>query len=108
MLSVPYKNHGDTEEHFPELFQYEIIRRGGRNILINETREGEKQVFKDLHFHGGPGATLEMRGFSKTSLLNNIKQVGFVNINVYDTSIPEFGIFVGGDVSSFVISMRKP
>lgn len=108
IFSVPYNNQGVTKEHFPELFEYKIVTKSGSKVLINKTREGVVQSFENLHFHGGPGATLEMRVFSKSSLLDNIEKAGFTEIELHDNSIPEYGILIEGDASSLIISMRKP
>lgn len=60
------------EEHFPELFEYKIVTKKGNKVLINKTRQGKEQIFENLRFHSGPGETLEMRVFSRSSLLENI------------------------------------
>lgn len=107
VFSVPYKNQGTTEEHFGELFDYKIITKKGKKVLINKTLQGDVQNFEKLRFHGGPGATLEMRLFSKPSLIKNIKKAGFTNIKLYNYAIPEFGILLDKNTPSLVISMRK-
>ena len=107
IFSVPFKIQGTTEEHFPDLFDFEIVTEHSKNVLINKTKQGEEQKFENLRFHGGPGATLEMRLFSKSSLLKNIKKAGFKNIKVYDNNIPEFGIIFDKDAPSLIISMQK-
>ncbi len=107
VLTVPYKNEGLTIEHFPDLHSCRIEGKGEKRILVNRTREGQEQVFKDLIFHGGKGSTLEMRLFSKRSLLDHIRQAGFQEITIHQESFPEFGIRMEGINSSFTISMRK-
>ncbi len=108
LFSVPFKNEGVTEEHFPDLFEYEIVTRNGDRVLVNRTRQGDEQVFENLRFHGGPGATLEMRKFSRQSLLDHIEEAGFVDIKFHGTSIPEYGVLVDEDATSLIMSMRKP
>lgn len=108
IFSAPYKTNGVTEEHFPDLFDYKIIEKNGKEILVNITRDGKEQIFENLVFHGGIGATLEMRLFSKPSLLKNMETAGFNNIIFHNESIPEFGILIDEDEPSLVISMRKP
>jgi SAM-dependent methyltransferase len=108
IFSVPYNNQGTTQEHFPELFEYKIVTRNENQVLINKTREDIEQSFENLCFHGGPGATLEMRKFSKTSLLDHIAKAGFTKIKLHDNSIPEYGILLDEDADSLVISMYKP
>lgn len=108
IFSVPYKNEGITEEYFLEIFEYTIKRKKGKKVLINKTRQGNEQVFENLRFHGGPGAALEMREFSKSSLLYNIEKAGFINIKLHDNSIPEFGVLIEEVAPSLIISMHKP
>ncbi len=107
IFSVPYNNQGVTQEHFPELFEYKIVTRNESKVLINKTREGVEQIFENLCFHGGPGTTLEMRKFSKPSLLDNIEKAGFTKIKLHDNSIPDYGILLDEDSDSLTISMRK-
>lgn len=107
VFTVPYKNEGLTTEHFPDLHNYRIEGRGDKRILVNKTRDGREQVFKNLTFHGGKGATLEMRLFSIDSLLENISKAGFQEIKIHRESFPAFGIRMEGINSSFTISMRK-
>ena len=106
ILSVPFTEAGDTREHFADLYDYKITSRKGKKILINITRNGEEQVFEELRFHGGCGDTLEMRLFSKSSLVYDIKKAGFRNITFHDSNIPEYGIFHNNPQSP-VITMRK-
>ena len=107
ILSVPYYNSGETKEHYPDLHEYKISKVRGEYILHNRTKTGVKQEFSNLRFHGGPGATLEMRFFAKSSLLENIKKAGFTDIRLHEKSYPEFGIFIDPGEHSLVISMRK-
>jgi len=107
IFSVPYEMEGETLEHFPELFHYRFIERKGATVLINTTRDGREQSFDSLRFHGGGGATVEMRVFSRPSLLSEIRKAGFGEIKLYDKSIPEYGIIIEGSTPSLVISMRK-
>jgi len=107
IFSVPYEMEGETVEHFPELFHYRFIERKGATVLINTTRDGREQLFDNLRFHGGGGATVEMRVFSRLSLLSEIRKAGFGEVRLYDKSIPEYGIVVGDATPSLVISMRK-
>ena len=107
VFSVPLISNGDTIEHFPELHDYKITRRGRERILVNTTVDGRTQIFDQLRFHGGCGATLEMRVFSRNSLLEEISRAGFDDIVIHGTSLPEYGI-LQDEAKSPVISMRKP
>lgn len=83
VLTVPYGNGPDTVEHFPDLYDFKIIEDKGTYRLQNLTRAGEVQEFHDLVFHGGAGATLEMRIFSETALLRHLAEAGFEEIAVH-------------------------
>jgi SAM-dependent methyltransferase len=107
IFSVPFNNTGATVEYYPELFEYEIVKEKGKCILVNRTRQGTLQRFENPKFHGGPGATLEMRMYSRNSLIRDIEKARFTDIKIYEDSIPEFGILNDRSDSSFVISMRK-
>jgi GT2 family glycosyltransferase len=94
IFTVPYTLNPSTSEHFPDLHDYEVINRTGANpILKNITHDGREQVFDNLVFHGGSGATLEMRVFSKTGLMAELEQAGFVNIRICSEPCWEFGIY---------------
>lgn len=86
VLTVPYKKDGTTVEHFPDLHDYQILEKNGHHILRNTTKEGIEQIFENLIFHGGAGSTLEMRVFSESSLLEEIRQAGFSKIKIYKDS----------------------
>jgi SAM-dependent methyltransferase len=82
ILTVPYGHQRETIEHFPELNEFNVVERDGSFVLRNKTSTGVVQEFNDLVFHGGPGATLEMRVFSETALIQHLKDAGFANIKV--------------------------
>jgi SAM-dependent methyltransferase len=92
VLTVPMLPDGSTIEHFPDLAEYEIVTRGAERVLVNRTRAGEVQVFEDLVFHGGPGATLEMRICSLPDVLADLRGAGFVDVRPFDRPVPEYGI----------------
>ncbi len=94
VFSVPYSLKGETREHFPDLYQYEVLDpSGSKPYLRNITRAGQEQIYNDLVFHGGPGSTLEMRVFSQIGLMAELKQAGFGNIKIYSEPCWEFGIY---------------
>ncbi len=92
VLTVPLKPEGPTVEHYPELFTYEIVNLGTERVLVNRTATGDLQVFGDLVFHGGPGATLEMRMMSEPDLVDALDRTGFVDVRPFDRAIPEHGV----------------
>lgn len=93
VFTVPYVLADPTVEHFPDLYEFRIERpaNGGPPVLHNRTRDGREQTFSDLKFHGGQGATLEMRLFARNPLLAEIHAAG-LSAKVYDEAVPEFGI----------------
>ena len=97
VFSVPFSHPGGemhpTQEHFPNLFKYEIIEADGKFTLKNTTRSGEVEHFDNLVFHGGPGTTLEMRVFSEWSLLAELEQAGFQEVTIYSDSDLPHGIY---------------
>ena len=92
VLTVPFVVDGDTVEHFPELHAYRIVRDDGTAMLVNRTRDGRSQTFRNLVFHGGPGATLEMRVFSESGLLTHLREAGFSDVRVHRESVLAKGI----------------
>ena len=98
IFSVPYEP-APAIEHFPDLFRYEIVDLDGRYILKNTTRDGIQQEFTDLVFHGGPGATLEMRQFSPESIVADFREAGFADITFHSAPCPEHGIFWNIDMA---------
>lgn len=112
ILSVPFNAKGDHREHFPDLFEYTIILEGGEWRLRNTTVDGRQQEFRNLCFHGGPGAVLEMRVFSRSSLEAFLSASGFIEITFFaiDEDMQRYGIFWDGpnDANSLVLSARRP
>lgn len=95
IFSVPYSLEGETQEHFPNLHEFEIETRDGKRTLINRTRDGRIEEYSDLIFHGSSvgGETLEMRVFSETGLLKDMQQSGFKDIQIMREPYFEFGIY---------------
>ena len=106
IFTVPYILTGQTIEHFPELYDYQLIEENGRYILRNVTRTGVTQVFENLIFHGGAGETLEMRQFTESSLIEQFKQASFQDINIHKAPYFEYGIYSRHD-ASLPMSIRK-
>jgi SAM-dependent methyltransferase len=92
ILTVPFSLDPDTVEHFPDLHDFRIVDVDGRRQLHNVTRDGREQTFDDLVFHGGIGATLEMRVFSRAALERELREAGFSRVRFADEACPRFGI----------------
>jgi SAM-dependent methyltransferase len=93
VLSVPYSTDNETVEHFPELHDYELLEEGDEPILKNVKKDGAEEIFDGLVFHGGDGVTLEMRLFSESSLIYNLRKAGFSQIRIYKTPDFDHGIY---------------
>jgi SAM-dependent methyltransferase len=106
VLTVPYGKHAETVEHFPELYEYELIERDGEQIVRNRTREGVIQEFQEIVFHEGPGTTLEMRMFGEQDLLKRLAQAGFERIAIHSDDCLDFGIHWQVDWSLPVTARR--
>jgi SAM-dependent methyltransferase len=106
VFSVPYRVDGETTEHFPELFDYELSHEGAGRVLKNRTSDGRIQEFRNLAFHGGRGFTLEMRVFSLPGIRDCVARAGFSRLMVYDQDDPAFGICWQGRAGSHVIVAR--
>jgi len=91
IFSSPWESEGETAEHFPNLFDWQLVRLGSGLILLNRTADGRIETFDELNFHGGPGSTLELRVFSKNGLLANCRAAGFTGIE-FAEDYPEYGI----------------
>lgn len=92
LLTVPYMHYVGTWEHYPSLNCFEIITMPDGNKLKNITRDGDIQMYDDLVFHGGHGATLELRIYAKLSLKRELVRAGFRDIGFHRIDKPEFGI----------------
>lgn len=92
VLTVPFGFEDDTREHFPDLFNYTISDREGQRVLTNTTRDGRAEEFTDLCFHGGEGATLEMRLFSQNDLRRLCRNAGFSSVIFHGESELDTGV----------------
>ncbi len=77
VFSSPYESSGETIEHFPNLYRWEVVKFQADYVLLNRTKDGRLETFENLVFHNGPGNTLETRVFSKDGLLANCAAAGF-------------------------------
>lgn len=106
IVTVPIVGNEDATEHYPRLHRYRFERDGTGTRLVNETAEGEVEVFPEPVFHHGPGATLEMRRFSLQWLAQELKEAGFVDIEALNRDVPEWGISWNGDLSPPIVARR--
>src|SRR5256885_7181551 len=70
-----------------------MIRRPPRSTLFPYTT-----LFRSI-FHGGSGATLEMREFGATALREKLSGAGFQEAELLVDNLPEIGVLFDHDVS---------
>ncbi|MBX3647268.1 MAG: methyltransferase domain-containing protein [Rhodocyclaceae bacterium] len=107
VLTVPWVMGGETIEHFPELADYRIERRGTDRVLVGRTPDGIIREYRNLVFHGGEGETIEMRVFSKSGILGELARSGFGDIRIHAEPCEEFGI-LWKQPWSLPITARRP
>jgi SAM-dependent methyltransferase len=84
VLTVPFVDSEDpTTEHFPSLHNYQLRRSDQGEVLENVTRDGRRETFNDLTFHEGGGEVLEMRRFTRGSVVAELLKTGFEGIKIY-------------------------
>ena len=93
-------------EHFPELNEYRVVTLGSADVLINRRRDGRLEITDDLIFHGGSGATLEMRVFGRTALERMLRQPGFREVDFLTANLPRYGILFDHDTSQPLIARK--
>lgn len=104
VMSVPFVPKARTREHYPDAVGYRLDE-GGR-VLIDSVSRGD-YVAAEPVFHGGPGATLEMRLFGGLDLEANLEAAGFEAVRVHAEAILEVGV-VHPLLFSLPITARKP
>ena len=95
-------------EHFPELNEFRIVPLGDSDVLVNRRRDGSLEVRDDLIFHGGSGATLEMREFGMTALKDKLLASGFREVFFLTENLPPIGVLFDHDVSQPLIARKEP
>jgi hypothetical protein len=93
IFTVPFVLEGETIEHFPDLHNYHIYSDENGYKMDNEKANGEKETFDKLIFHGGPGATLEMRIFSRNGVVQELNKARFADIHIMEENCIEYGIY---------------
>ena len=106
-LSVPFSLQESTAERFPELHEFALVSLSGSPVLINRTREGALEIRDDLVFHGGVGATLEMRLFSQKDLCAKLALAGFQEVRFLSEPAPQFGIAYEGGWSLPMLARKQ-
>jgi SAM-dependent methyltransferase len=107
VFSVPFMKGPQTIEHFPTLYDYQLLRFGEEYYLLNRRADGSYELFDNLIFHGGPGDTLEMRFFCESDLLDQLERAGFEQIAIHTEHDPWAGV-IHEEVCSVPITARRP
>jgi len=107
-MTVPYLPAASNKENFPPLHDYALVKTDSGVALVNRTETGEWQVFDGLVFHGGPGATLEMRVFGENDLRSDLASTGFTSVEFATENYPPFGIVHRETWSLPLLASRRP
>jgi SAM-dependent methyltransferase len=95
-------------EHFPDLHTYRTVSLGDDMVLINRRADGGLEIRDGLVFHGGSGATLEMREFGISSLREKLLGTGFRDVHLLSEDLPRIGVLFDKDVSQPLIARKQP
>ena len=106
-LTIFCNPQDEMREHFPDLNEYRVAPRGTSQVLINRRRDGSLEIRDDLVFHGGTGATLEMREFGITALKQKLCAAGFLDFEFLDENLPEIGVIFDHDVSQPLVARKQ-
>jgi SAM-dependent methyltransferase len=111
IFSVPfiYDKH---KEYYPNLYNYTIKKKNNEYIIYNKTIQNKKEIFNNVRLEEGPGNTIEMRLFCKSSINYFLEKSGFIDITFYEITedMNKYGIFWSKDNTnncSLIISAKK-
>jgi SAM-dependent methyltransferase len=107
VATVPCSSGATLREHYPNLHEYRILPLGGAPVLINRRRDGRLEVTDELAFHGGVGATLEMRQFTVAALYEKLLAARFTDVRFFNENVAEWGILFDDDVSQPLIAAKE-
>lgn len=106
LLTTPYSLADRHTEHFPQIQDFAVVELNGGWVLVHRKADGSIETRQDLVFHGGDGATLEMRVFTENELRRLLADAGFTHVRIAGENRPEFGIYQT-DPWSLPIAARK-
>lgn len=98
----------ETVEHYPDVYQYSVIELAGEHVLINRKKDRTLEIHGNLQFHGGIGATLEMRLFSQKDLERKFRAAGFSEVALQMEPVERFGIGFEGPWSRPFVARKQP
>ena len=85
VFSVPYTTEAATREHYPGVVDFDVARACGQEVVVWRSADGRLHLDAEPVFHGGSGATLELRVFGREAVLAHLAQAGFERVRVLDT-----------------------
>jgi SAM-dependent methyltransferase len=106
--TVPSVIAEQTDEHYPDLYQYSVVELAGEHVLINRKKDRMLEIHDNLVFHGGIGATLEMRLFAQADLVRKLRGVGFSDVVLQMEPVERFGIVFDGPWSRPLVARKQP
>ncbi len=107
-ITVPSVIADQTDEHYPDLYQYSVIELAGEHVLINRKKDRSLEIHDNLVFHGGIGATLEMRLFAQADLVRKLRGAGFSDVVLQMEPVERFGIVFDGPWSRPLVARKQP
>jgi SAM-dependent methyltransferase len=107
-ITVPSVIADQTDEHYPDLHQYSVIELAGEHVLINRKKDRTLEIHDKLVFHGGIGATLEMRLFAQGDLVRKLRGAGFSDVILQLEPVERFGIVFEGPWSRPLVARKLP
>ena len=107
-VTVPSVIADQTDEHYPDLHQYSVIELAGEHVLINRRKDRTLEIHDKLVFHGGIGATLEMRLFAQADLVRKLRGAGFSDVVLQGEPVERFGIVFDGPWSRPLVARKQP
>ena len=85
VFSVPYTTEAHTREHYPGMVDFEVLQTESGPVVHWRDAAGGQHLERQPVFHGGEGATLELRVFGRAAVLAHLVQAGFVNVQELNT-----------------------
>ena len=93
VFSVPYTTEPGTREHYPGMVGFDTVRACGQQVVVWQHADGALHLDAAPVFHGGAGATLELRVFGRDAVLAHLAQAGFEHVQVLDTPRLDCGYY---------------
>lgn len=94
ILTVPFSGWREHVEHFPRLHRWWLEAVSpGEEVLVNRRTDGVTERFESLCFHG-PGRSLEMRVFTKSSFVSSLESAGFAEVRIAAEPSARYGILL--------------